>query len=117
MPKWKPVKGCKICGGVGSYTNCFDQEFKCHCYRKTPAWRKHNKRKEIGMYKDDTILLFVILFQQGLDAIRYPNLAFSFCEQEGIEFDYGSHNQSVMRDKIIDYLIKKTRLLQNKGAE
>lgn len=68
-------------------------------------------------YTDEVVFLFTILFRQGLDAILYPDLAFGFCDQEGIEYDYGSSNPSVMRKKIIVYLIEKTKLLQNKGVE
>ena len=69
------------------------------------------------MYKDDAVWLFTILFKEGLDAIKFPAGAFDFCDQEGILYDYSSANPSIMREKIIDYLIEKTRLLQNKGEE
>jgi len=68
-------------------------------------------------YTDSSVMLFAILFQQGLDAIKFPAGAFDFCDQEGILYDYGSANAQIMREKIVDYLIKKTKLLQNKGAE
>ena len=69
------------------------------------------------MYKDDAVWLFAILFKEGLEAIKFPEGAFDFCDQEGILYDYSSANPSIMREKIIDYLIEKTKLLQNKGEE
>ena len=45
MYKWKPLRSCRICGGKGCWTSCFDQDFRCDCFKKTKAWKNRKKLK------------------------------------------------------------------------
>lgn len=73
--------------------------------------------KKRSCYSDESVWLFTVLFVQGLEAIKYPVMANLFACREGIEFDYECPNPKVLRDKIIDYLIKKTLTLASKGEQ
>jgi hypothetical protein len=66
------------------------------------------------MYKDAQINLFLEMLLEGLDVVRWGG-ASDFATQEGIQFDYASANPTDVRNKVVDYLIGKAKLLQQGG--
>jgi len=46
--QWAPLRGCVECHGTGFWTNCFDQQYRCDCYKQTRAFKNRPLRIEIN---------------------------------------------------------------------